>query len=58
MTGLSMTNSLFMPMFSGDWRSVMMLYAFFIISASAIWWLITAHKDSKSVELSLAAEPR
>jgi cyanate permease len=56
--GLSMTNSLFMPMFSGDWRSVMMLYAIFIISASAIWWLITAHKDSKFVELSLAAEPR
>ena len=41
MTGLSMTNSLFMPIFSGDWRSVMMLYAIFIISASTIWWLIT-----------------
>jgi len=58
MTGLSLTNSLFMPMFSGDWRSVMLLYAVFIISASVVWWLITAHKDSKSVEMSLAAEPR
>ena len=58
MTGLSLTNSLFMPMFSGDWRSVLMLYAVFIISASIIWWLITAQKDSKSVEVSLAAEPR
>ena len=58
MTGLSMTNSLFMPIFSGDWRSVMMLYAVFIISASAIWWLITAHKDSKFIELSSAADPR
>lgn len=58
MTGLSMTNSLFMPIFIGDWRSVMMLYATFIISASAIWWLITAHKDSKFVDSSFAAEPK
>lgn len=58
MTGLAMTNSLFMPLFSGDWRSVLMLYAVFIFLVSILWWLITSHKDFKAAEKSLAAEPR
>ncbi len=58
MTGLAMTNSLFMPLFSGDWRSVLMLYAGFILSASVLWWLITSHKHFRTAESDLAAEPR
>ncbi len=57
-TGLSMTNSLFMPMYSGDWRQVLMMYAGFILAASIVWWLITANKDSKTVEKALADAPQ
>ena len=56
-TGLSMTNSLFMPMFDNDWRDVMLLYAGFIIAASALWWLITSHKDCKAIEASQSMSP-
>jgi len=58
MTGLSLTNGLFMPMFNGDWRSVILLYAGFVFVASLVWWLTTAHKDFKAVEASQAAAPR
>jgi CP family cyanate transporter-like MFS transporter len=54
-TGLSLTNSLFMPMFEGDWRSVLLLYAVFIVIASILWWLITSHKDCKAVESNQGA---
>jgi cyanate permease len=54
-TGLSLTNSLFMPMFEGDWRRVLLLYAVFIAIASILWWLITSHKDFKAVEANQAA---
>ncbi len=57
-TGLSMTNSLFMPMFGNDWRSVLLLYAGFIIAASVLWWLITSHKDFKAIEANQAVLPR
>ena len=50
MTGLSLTNSLFMPMLEGDWRSVLLLYATFIFSTGLVWCLITAHKQYKVIE--------
>ena len=50
MTGLSLTNSLFMPMLEGDWRSVLLLYATFIFSTGLVWCLITAHKEYKVIE--------
>ncbi len=58
MTGLSLTNSLFMPIMDGDWRSVMLLYAVFIGAASIVWLLITAHPDCKQVERDHAETPR
>ena len=58
MTGLSLTNSLFMPIMDGDWRSVMLLYAVFIAAASLVWLLITAHPDCKQVERDHAQTPR
>jgi CP family cyanate transporter-like MFS transporter len=54
-TGLSLTNSLFMPMFEGDWRSVLLLYSVFIVIASILWWLLTSHQDFKAVEANQAA---
>ena len=57
-TGLSLTNSLFMPMLAGDWRSVLLLYAVFLIAASGLWWLMTSHRDCKALEASQAASPR
>ena len=50
MTGLSLTNSLFMPLLEGDWRGVLLLYAAFIFFSSLVWWLITAHKGYKVIE--------
>ena len=58
MVGLSLTNSLFMPMFDGNWRSVLMLYAVFIASVSLVWWLITAHKACRAAESQQAKSPR
>ncbi len=50
MSGLSLTNGLFMPFMDGDWRAVMLLYAVFIAASSLVWWLITAHPGCKQVE--------
>ena len=50
MTGLSLTNSLFMPMMDGDWRAVMLIYAAFIIVSGLVWWVITAHPTYKLAE--------
>ena len=49
-TGLSLTNSFFMPLLEGDWRSVLLIYAAFIFSASLIWLIITAHKAHRIIE--------
>lgn len=57
-TGLSMTNAVFMPMFGGDWRSVLLFYAGFIVVISIAWWLITSHRDFKAVEAHQAALPK
>ena len=57
MTGLSLTNGLFMPLMDGDWRAVMLLYAGFIFASSLVWWLITAHPGYKLVEHQSATEP-
>ena len=57
MSGLSLTNGLFMPIMNGDWRAVMLLYAVFIAASSLVWWLITAHPGCKKVEGELSTEP-
>lgn len=55
MTGLSLTNGVFMPMFDGDWRNVLLMYAGFIMLISITWWLITSHKDFQAVEAEQVA---
>lgn len=57
-TALSLTNALFMPMFDGNWRSVLLLYAGFIAVASLVWWLVTSHKDCRELEANQASGPR
>lgn len=58
MTGLSLTNSVIMPLFDGEWRGVLLFYAGFIGLASLGWWLITSHKDCKALEANQASGPR
>lgn len=58
MTGLSLSNSVLMPMFDGDWRAVIFSYAAFVVLAAAIWLVLTAHPASREMERRLAAEPR
>ena len=55
---LSFTNSVFMPLFDHDWRSVLLAYAGFVGACSLIWLAITAHGSARAVERQAAAEPR
>lgn len=56
--GLSITNSLMMPMFDHQWRHVLFAYAAFVLGCGLIWLLISAHPASRAMESRLAAEPK
>ncbi len=58
MTGLSLSNSVLMPLFGGNWRAVMFCYAAFVVLAAAAWLVLTAHPASREMERRIAAEPR
>ena len=58
MTGLSLSNSVLMPLFGGDWRAVIFCYAAFVVLAAAAWLVLTAHPASREMERRIAAEPR
>ena len=46
---LTLTNSFLLPIFEGDWRSVMFLWSFFAVSATALWFFLpqSPRKESK-----------
>jgi MFS transporter, CP family, cyanate transporter len=58
MTALSLTNSLMMPVLDGNWRSVMLAYALFVVVSAVAWLAVTAHPAARTVERNLAREPR
>ncbi len=58
MTGLSLTNGIFMPLMNGDWRGVMLLYAVIVGAGSLVWLLINTHPHCKRMERDHAATPR
>ena len=37
---LTLTNSFLLPVFEGDWRDVMLLWSFFAVSATALWFFL------------------
>lgn len=58
MTALSLTNSVMMPAFDGDWRMVLLSYAAVVLMAGLAWLAVTAHPAYRAAEGRLAAEPR
>lgn len=55
---LSLTNSVLMPLFDGDWRRVMSVYAILALGAGLVWLAVSAHPASRAMERQVAAEPR
>ena len=55
---LSLTNSVLMPFFDGNWRAVMLVYAGVTIVCGVLWVLVSSHRASRTMERRIAAEPR
>lgn len=55
---LSLTNSVAMPAFGGDWRLVLFVYAAVVLVSAVVWLAISAHPAARAVERDLAAAPR
>ena len=55
---LSLTNSVMMPFFDGDWRAVMFVYASVAIVCGLLWVVVSSHLASRTMERRIAAEPR
>jgi CP family cyanate transporter-like MFS transporter len=55
---LSLTNSVMMPAFDGDWRMVLFLYGGVAVACGAAWTVISAHGASRAMERRIAAEPK
>ncbi len=57
-SALSLTNSVLMPAFDGEWRKVMLCYAVFVVFSGIVWLLINLHPTARSTEARLASEPK
>ncbi len=55
---LTLTNSVAMPMVDGDWRLVYLTYAGFVVAASAVWILISAHPAFRASEALIMSAKR
>jgi cyanate permease len=53
---LSLTNSVMMPFFDGDWRRVLIAYAVFVLCVTGIWLAIASHPASRERENRAAAD--
>ena len=45
---LTLTNSFLLPVFEGDWRNVMLLWSFFAVSATALWFFLPQSSEEES----------
>ncbi len=50
----ALTNSVLMPVTGGDWRAVLWLYGAFVLTAGAVWWLISRHPQARRVDARAA----
>lgn len=57
-SGLSLTNSVMMPLAGGDWRAVLLTYAGFVFACSLVWLGIGAHGAARAAERRAADGPR
>ena len=55
---LSLTNSILMPLFDGDWRRVMSVYAGLAFVAGVVWLFVGSHPAARALEKQNAAEPK
>ena len=54
---LALTNAVMMPLFEGDWRAVLRVYAGVAGAVGLAWLALASHPASRAVERALAAEP-
>ena len=45
---LTLTNSFLLPVFEGDWRNVMLLWGFFAVSATTLWFFLPQSCEERS----------
>jgi len=54
----ALTNSVLMPYFEQDWRSVLLLFAGIALACGAAWLVISAHPRAREIERELKAQPK
>jgi CP family cyanate transporter-like MFS transporter len=54
----SLTNSVLMPFFEQDWRSVLLLFSAVALTCGAVWLAISAHPRARQIERELKAQPK
>ena len=54
----SLTNSVLMPFFEQDWRSVLLLFSAVALICGAVWLAISAHPHARQIERELKAQPK
>ncbi len=55
---LALTNSLFMPLMEGSWRSVLFAYAGVILICGTIWLIVNSRPVARAAEIMAAKQPR
>lgn len=55
---LTLTHSVLLPTFDGDWRQVFRLWGFVAVGAGAAWWIIAGHPEARRTERDEALAPR
>ena len=54
---LAGTNAVAMPLLGDDWRTVLFVYATFVLVSGFVWLTINSHPASRAAEHRIAAEP-
>ena len=57
-TALALTNSVLMPLTGGSWRAVLLTYAVLALGAGIVWLAISSHEANRTMENTVAAEPK
>jgi cyanate permease len=57
-TAYSLSNSVLMPYWDGNWHNVMFFYGGFVLVCAVVWLVLSAHRDSRAFESRAAEEPK
>jgi cyanate permease len=55
---LTLTHSVLLPFFDGDWRGVLRLWAVVAVVAGVVWWLIASTRVARAVDAEHSSAPR